>query len=177
MRFSVEHRFAAPIHAVEQSMTDPEFFAQLRDLPGVEAPVLLERRERAGSVELAVRYVFSGDLPSIARRVLGRGEVAWVQRSTVDLERHRTDFTIVPEAHAELLTCTGVYLLRAVPGRPAADLGNGGQETARTISGELRVRVPVLGGRAERAIASGLVERLDAEAKALRLWLTSHTER
>jgi hypothetical protein len=35
----------------------------------------------------------------------------------------------------------------------------------------------VLGGRAERAIASGLVERLDAEAKALRLWLTSHTER
>ena len=57
MRFSVEHRFAAPMHAVEQSMTDPEFFAELRDLPGVEAPVLLERRERPGSVELAVRWV------------------------------------------------------------------------------------------------------------------------
>ena len=166
MRFSVEHRFAAPLEAVERSMTDPEFFAQLRDLPGIEAPVLLERREQPGSVQLAVRYVFSGDLPSVARRVLGRGELAWVQRSTVDLERHRTDFTIVPEAHAELLTCTGVYLLRSAE-----------EQTERTISGELRVRVPVLGGRAERAVVSGLVERLDAEAKALQHWLTSHTER
>ena len=166
MRFSVEHRFAASLPAVERSMTDPEFFAQLRDLPGIEAPVLLERREQPGSVQLAVRYVFSGDLPSVARRVLGRGELAWVQRSTVDLERHRTDFTIVPEAHAELLTCTGGYLLRRAE-----------SQTARTISGELRVRVPLLGGRAERAIVGGLVERLDAEAEALQRWLASHTER
>jgi Protein of unknown function (DUF2505) len=173
VRFSVEHRFAAPLHAVEHSMTDPDFFAELRNLPGVEAPVLLDRRERPGSVELDVRYVFSGDLPSVARRVLGRGELAWVQRSTVDLERHRTDFTIVPEAHADLLTCAGVYLLRAAPPLPAG----GAEETARTISGELRVRVPLLGGRAERAIVSGLVERLDAEAEALRRWLASHTER
>jgi hypothetical protein len=175
VRFSVEHRFAAPLDAVERSMTDPEFFAQLRDLPGIEAPVLLARREQPGSVELAVRYVFSGDLPSVARRVLGRGELAWVQRSTVDLERHRTDFTIVPEAHAELLTCTGVYLLRRTS--PLPPTGDDDGETARTISGELRVRVPVLGGRAERAIVSGLVERLDAEAKALQRWLASHTER
>ena len=124
-----------------------------------------------------MRYVFSGDLPSVARRVLGRGELAWVQRSTVDLERHRTDFTIVPETHAELLTCTGVYLLRSVPPLPAAEAQHDDEETARTISGELRVRVPVLGGRAERAIVGGLVERLDAEAKALQHWLVSHTER
>lgn len=167
MRFSVEHRFAAPLAAVEHAMTDPEFFAELRDLPGIEAPALLDRRDRPGSVELDVRYVFSGDLPSVARRVLGRGELAWVQRSTVDLERHRTEFTIVPESHADLLTCAGVYLLR--PGSPP-------EHTVRTISGELRVRVPVLGGRAERAIVGGLVERLDAEAGALERWL-SHTER
>ena len=151
-------------------MTDPEFFAELRGLPGIEAPVLLERRQRPGAVELDVRYVFSGDLPSVARRVLGRGELAWVQRSTVDLERHRTDFTIVPETHADLLTCTGVYALRG-------DGSGEREQTARTISGELRVRVPLLGGRAERAIVGGLVERLDAEAEALRRWLASHTER
>ena len=175
MRFSVEHRFAAPLRAVERAMTDPEFFAELRNLPGIEAPVLLERRERPGWVDLDVRYVFSGDLPSVARRVLGRGELAWVQRSTVDLERHRTDFTIVPEAHADLLTCTGVYVLRSASPVPSAQAGS--DQTARTISGELRVRVPLLGGRAERAIASGLVERLDAEAEALQRWLASHTER
>jgi hypothetical protein len=170
VRFSADHRFAAPLQAVEQAMTDPDFFAELRDLPGIEAPELLDRHERDATVELRVRYLFSGDLPSVARRVLGRGELAWVQRSTVDLERHQTKFTIEPETHADLLTCTGLYVLREV--RPSPDA-----ETARTISGELRVRVPLLGGRAERAIASGLVERLDAEATALARWLASHTER
>jgi hypothetical protein len=160
VRFSVEHRFPAPIPRVEAAMTDPAFYTALRDLPGVEPPELLDRSEQHGHVVLRVRYVFSGDLPSVARRVLGHGEVAWVQRSTVDLERHRTDFTIEPDRHAELLTCAGVYLLRT----DASD-------TVRTISGELRVRVPLLGGRAERAIASGLVERIDAEANALRDYL------
>jgi hypothetical protein len=170
VRFSVEHRFAAPVEAVERSMTDPDFFAELRDVPGIEAPALLDRRERPGAIELDVRYVWSGELPSVARRVLGRGELAWVQRSTVDLERHRTDFTIVPETHADLLTCSGVYVLRG-------DGGADGGRTARTISGELRVRVPLLGSRAERAIVGGLVDRIDAEAEALQRWLASHTER
>jgi hypothetical protein len=168
VRFSVDHRFAAPLAAVEQAMTDPEFFARLHD-PDVDAPELLERTARGHTVELRVRYRFSGELPSIARSVLGRGEIAWVQRSTVDLEHHRTEFTIEPETHSDLLSCIGAYLLREV--RPAPDA-----ETARTISGDVRVRVPLLGGRAERAIARGLVERIDAEAPALARWLASHTE-
>jgi hypothetical protein len=170
VRFSVEHRFAAAIDQVEEAMTDPDFYSQLDDMVGVDPPQLLDRRTRDGAVELRVRYVYSGDVPSVARRVLGRGELAWVQHSTVDLRRHRTDFTVVPETHAELVRCSGAYLLRAV--RPPPDA-----ETARTIRGELRVRVPVVAARAERAIASGLVERLDAEARALQRWLARETGR
>jgi hypothetical protein len=167
VRFSVDHRFAAALTEVERAMTDAEFFAELRDLPGVEAPVLLDRRERPGTVELDVRYVFSGELPSVARRVLGGGRPAWVQRSVVDLERHRTAFTIVPDVHAELLSCSGIYVLRAVPSAQR------GEQTTRTISGELRVFVPLLAARAERAIVNGLVERIGAEADALRRWLAA----
>jgi hypothetical protein len=163
MRFSIEHRFATSVDDVEAAMIDPDFFAELRTMPGVEPPVLLDRRQERDRVILDVRYVFSGDLPSVARSVLGRGELAWIQHSIVDLVRHRTDFTIEPEQHAALLECKGVYLLRA-----AAD------HTARTISGDLRVKVPLLAGRAERAITGGLVERLDAEADVLKRWIADH---
>jgi hypothetical protein len=163
MRFSVEHRFTAPCEAVETAMTDPDFFAELRTVPGVEPPVLLNRRAETDRVVLDVRYVFSGDLPSVARRVLGRGELAWVQHSVVDLVQHRTDFTIEPEQHAALLDCKGVYLLRVQS-----------DHTARTITGDLRVHVPLLAGRAERAITAGLIERLDAEADLLQRWLADH---
>ena len=164
MRFSVEHRFPASLEAVETAMTDPDFFAELRTMSGVEPPVLLDRRAEGDRVVLEVRYVFSGDLPSVARRVLGRGELAWVQHSNVDRVRHRTDFTIEPEQHAGLLDCKGVYLLRVES-----------DHTARTISGDLRVHVPLLAGRAERAITTGLVERLDAEAEVLQRWLADRS--
>jgi hypothetical protein len=168
VRFAVEHRFIAAIDAVEQAMTDAGFYAQLDDMAGVKAPQLVDRRERGTTIELSVRYVFAGELPSVARRVLGRGELAWVQHSTVDLVRHRIDFTVEPESHAELVRCFGAYLFRDV--RPPPDA-----ETVRTISGELQVRVPLLAARAERAIASGLVERLDAEAGALQRWLEARS--
>jgi hypothetical protein len=162
VRFSVEHRFPVPVERVEQAMTDPAFFTELRDLPGVEPPAVLERTHDHDRVRLRVRYVFSGHLPPIARRVLGHDELAWVQESTVDLTRHRTDFRVRPERHRERLGCHGTYLLRA-----------DGGDTVRTIAGDLVVHVPLLAGRAERAIASGLVERLDAEAVTLRRWLAT----
>jgi hypothetical protein len=160
VRFSIEHRFAASIEAVESAMTDPDFFAELRTMPGVEPPVLLSRRAESERVVLDVRYVFSGDLPSVARRILGRGELAWVQHSVVDLVHHRTDFTIEPVRHAGMLECAGVYLLRAES-----------DHTIRTITGDLRVHVPLLAGRAERAITTGLVQRLDTESDVLQRWL------
>jgi hypothetical protein len=163
MRFTVEHRFAASVEAVETAMTDPLFFAELRTMPGIEPPTLLARRADGDRIILDVRYVFSGDLPSVARSVLGRGELAWIQHSIVDLARHRTDFTIEPERHTSLLHCKGVYLLRT-----DAD------HTVRTISGDLQVNVPLLAGRAERAITGGLVERLDAEADVLKRWIADH---
>jgi hypothetical protein len=37
----------------------------------------------------------------------------------------------------------------------------------RRISGEFRIKIPLIGGKAERAIVPGLARRLDVEAAAL----------
>lgn len=159
MRFEVEHRFDAALDTVEAAMTDSAFYEQLR-LPGVAPLRVVDRRDDGGLVHLRVAYEFVGQLPAIARTVLGGGRISWVQESIVDRTRHHTEFRIVPDAHADRFSCRGTYRLR-----PA------GSMTTRTIAGELTVRVPVLGGRAERAITSGLVERLDVESEALAAWI------
>lgn len=160
MRFGVEHRFAAPADDVQAAMVDPGFLESLRSLPGVAPPTVLERHDDASIVRLRVRYEFVGSLPAVARRVLGADRIVWVQESTVDLARHHTDFTIVPQVHAERFDCAGTYQL--IPD---------GEGTRREIAGDLRVRVPLLAARAERAIAGGLVDRLEVEADLLRQWL------
>ncbi|MCU1462102.1 MAG: hypothetical protein JWO37_2177 [Acidimicrobiales bacterium] len=161
MRFEVEHRFAAPIADVESAMADPAFSEQLR-LPGVAPLRVVDRRDDGDVVHLRIAYELTAPLPSVARAVLGAGRLTWIQESDIDRSRHRTDFRIIPDVHAERLSCQGTYQLRA-----------DGGGTARLITGDLAVRVPLLAGRAERAIASGLLERLDVEADSLARWLAA----
>ena len=47
-----------------------------------------------------------------------------------------------------------------------------GDSTRRVAQGELKVRIPLVGGRVERAIASGLEEHAAAEADLLGTWVT-----
>lgn len=159
MRFEVEHRFDAALATIEAASLDPAFYAQLR-MPGVDPPEVVEHREDGDVVHLRVRYEFTGQLPSMARTVLGTSRLQWVNASVADRTRHRTDFEVIPDVHAERLACRGTIQL-------APD----GDGTLRLITGDLKVKVPLLAARAERAIASGLLERLDVEADALRAYV------
>src|SRR4051794_40779526 len=104
-------------------MADRSFYEELR-LPDVAAPRVLDRDEDGDVVRLRVAYEFTGHLPSVARTVLGTGRLTWVQESDIDRSRHRTDFRVVPDVHADRLTCAGTYQLRA-----------DGDTTARLITG------------------------------------------
>ena len=46
-------------------------------------------------------------------------------------------------------------------------VASGDLTSRRTIAGDFRIRIPVIGGTAERKIVPGLVRRLDAEASAM----------
>ena len=50
---------------------------------------------------------------------------------------------------------------------------NGG--TTQQISGELKVRVPLIGGTAEKKLVPGIVRRLDVMADALTATLKAQT--
>ncbi len=57
-------------------------------------------------------------------------------------------------------------------GSAAVTLTASGDGTRRRIEGEFFVKVPFVGGTAERRIVPGLVRRLDVEAAALTQTLT-----
>ncbi|MGH8991452.1 MAG: hypothetical protein ACRDZ7_07990, partial [Acidimicrobiia bacterium] len=82
MRFHLEQTFAACVDAVALAFTEPDLYAALGALPKLGEPHVLSRTENGDTVNLEVRYRFTGDLSPAARKVLDPAKLSWVERST-----------------------------------------------------------------------------------------------
>lgn len=160
MRFTVEQRFEAPLEQVEAAIVDPAYLERLRTLPKLGRPTLLERREDGDVVHQAVRYAFVGDLNAAVRRVVDPQRLTWIEEAMIDRSTHVTTWRIVPDHYANLLRSHGTFRLEPV-----------GDGTRRVAEGDLQVSVPLVGGKVERAIVSGLREHAALEQDVLEDWL------
>lgn len=166
MRFAVEQEFPAPLASVEDALLDPDFLARLALLPKLGDPQLLATEVDGPVVRQQVRYRFAGDLAPAVTAVVDPKRLTWVEHTTFDRGRHRGDHRIVPDHYGDRLRCSYT-----------TQLAEHGAVTRRTTEGDLRVRFPLVGGRVERAIVSGLVEHAGLEAEVLVQWLSDRADR
>ena len=157
MDFRTEHRFTAAPTAVAAVLRDPAFHATL-DLPDLGRPEIVS----ADDDRLRLRYVWTGDLDPIARRLLGDRPLTWIQEMRLDPETLAGTLTFAAEADPDRLNGDARVTITA------EDTG-----AVRRITGRLRVRVPIVGSAAERRILPGLLRRLDVEAAAVSARLAS----
>lgn len=160
MRFAVEQRFPAPLGAVEAALVDPAFLARLALLPKLGEPQLLASEVDGPIVRQQVRYRFAGELAPAVTAVVDPRRLTWVEHTTFDRRSHRGEHRIEPDHYGDRLRCSYT-----------TQLSGHGRFTSRVTEGELRVRFPLVSGRVERAIVSGLVEHAELEAEVLGRWL------
>lgn len=164
MRFTIEQAFAGPLAAVEHALADPAFLERLSTLPKLGRPTLENRVEDGDLVHLWVRYAFTGEVNGAVRRVVDPARLTWVEESTLDRRTHRTTWRIVPDHYRNLLRASGEFRLTSHPTAPA-------ERTIRTTEAELKVTVPLVGGKVEQAIVSGLRDHAALEEEVLDAWL------
>jgi hypothetical protein len=162
VKLTANHRFSAPVAAVCAGMGDPEFYAELR-LPDVEPPAVVVRTADGDRVDMHVRFTYTGKLDPIARRIVGHEHIAWVQRLQIDPSTASAALTVDPDVGVVPVSCSGRFVLHDVEGG----------RCLRTLDAELRIKVPIIGSRAERSLAPGILRRLDLEARALDRYLTA----
>lgn len=154
--FSAAHHFSAPPAAVLDTLADPEFQLALT-LPDLGPAELLEHRVEGDVVRLQLRYEYTGQLDARARRLLGGRHLTWVQAMRID--RAASSGTLHMQAEAAPKALHGQASFTVAP--------EDGGGSVRTLHGDLRVSVPVIGPMAERRIVPGLVARLGVEAAEL----------
>lgn len=157
MRFALDHRFDASLQRVEQAVLDPAYQERLRDLPNVAERRVLEQADQPdGTVRRVVAYTFAGDLPGPVTAAIGGDRISWDEVAIFHPDVHEWRFEVRPHVFEGRFECRGRYRFE-----PA------GAATLRHVEVDLRVKVPFVGSRVERAIRDGLVETMDAEARIL----------
>jgi hypothetical protein len=161
VQFHIEQRFAAPLATVEAGFCSPELLSHLASLPKVGGAELLEQRDDGATFFQRIRYRFTAQLSSAVTAVVDPEKLTWVEESTLDRSTHVTRWTIVPDHYGNRLSSSGTFRLSS----KTDDL------TIRTTDGELKVHFPLVGGRVEKAIVSGLKEHAVAEEAAVNAFL------
>lgn len=165
MDFAATHRFPAVLHDVVTAMVDPEFVATLVAVADVGSVEIIDRGQTGSARWISARLSYDGSLDPIAAKVLGSDRPTWVQTYRLDTALGTGRLDIEPDHHGSLLRCSADVRLTelATTDRPT---------TGRTINGSLKVRIPLLGGKAEQALMPAILARIDAEAALLTEWLT-----
>jgi hypothetical protein len=165
VQFDIEQRFSAPPDAVLAAFADPTLYAAMAGHARVDRPDLLGVETDGDAVVVRVRYRFTAELPAAALAVIDPGRLSWVEETRYDHAASTSVTRLLPDHYAERIIASARSTFAAPPGDPS--------RTVRRISGQVQVRVPLVGGKVEAAIVDGLREHLDEQAEAV----TGHLSR
>lgn len=159
MRFELTQRYQAHPDAVSRAYADPDLYPTLVGLPklgGIEVVAA----DGDPATHLEVRFRFTGHLPAAVTAVVHPERLTWIQESVHDHVERSAKFRLVPDHYPDRLRCRGRFSITDHPGG-----------SRRVVAGELQVKAPLVAGRVEHAIVSGLEEYLTAEAPAVDAWI------
>ena len=141
-------------------MLDEHYQRSLKTLGKLRRELLDQGARADGEVIRRTKCVLDIEISGVAKKFIGEGDPAWVERATWNEETMEWTFTIDPEIARELLEADGTIRL--------SDDGGG---TLRTVEGQVKVKAPFYGGKVEGWIVNGLTDAYDEEAERLRAWL------
>jgi hypothetical protein len=160
VHFEFDQVIRAPRADILEAYCDPTFYEALGSMPKLGAPQLLERREETDGVRVRVRFAFTGQVSAAVRAVVDPSKLTWVIEALVRPEQSTIEFNVVPDHYPDRMTASGCDRFTDESGF-----------TRRRTEGEIRVRVPFVGSKAEQGIVNGYRQHLAGEAELLAEWL------
>ncbi len=160
MNFEFRHDFNVPVEELERVLFHEDLMGQLQRRMSTIIEIEAKRIERAGQrLERKVRYLPVPMIKSVGTRRVEPEWMEWVEESVYDFTAHRGQFKNIPARRmiADLLINHGTLELRS----------NGRGGTTQVISGELKVKVFMLGKIAERIIHSNAMKILEEQAQVI----------
>ena len=161
MLFKLEHLLPADIHHAWSTIMSEEFFSKSYAQSGIER-TLLSSEERDGKLYTVVQVKVLEPMPKMAAKVLGTTQLQWTQQQVVDNATHTMHWKInIP--NAKQVSAQGTF--RLVPNDT---------ECIRIVDGDVQVKIPIVGRRAEEHVCAKLRKSYEESALFTQEWLRNH---
>jgi len=156
VKFTEEQKWSATTHEVLEVYLDSNFWSSLTDLSATSTPEVLDIKRDAHTAVVRLHYVLAVDLPKEASRFIDPNDVAWVEETTWTLKDMSAQVRFLADQASQLLKASA-----------SAALAQQGEAAVRSVRGEVKVHIPLLGGRVEKVIVQGVQDHLKEEASAV----------
>ena len=159
MNFEMVQDLGASVDAVDAALVDPTFLIRMAELPKLGSAEVVDQRRDGDLIYQDIRFLFEAEMSRAVTRVVDPKLMTWIERSVCDLSTHETTCEIRPDHYSGLLS-----------GRYRSVIISAGSTARRTLTGDIKVRMPFVGGKVEGAIVGGLRENADAQVALLDEW-------
>ena len=156
MKLDVRHSLPCSPEQFWDLFWDPEFERRLDSSASIHREMLELNPEVDGVQTWRIRFTPERELPRAVAKLIGNSKLVYDQESRLDRGAGILEWRVIPQVLADKVTAQGT--MRIVP-------APGGCE--RIVTGEVSVRVPMLGGRIEKTILSNVTDSYDRAAEVI----------
>ena len=144
MRFSNRYPIQHSAEQVWALISDPDFSKESYDQANADYEILSENIQGQKRL-IQARIRFRDPLPRIAKKLLRREHLSYIQSLELDPQLKKGSWTIKVEGAGNKVQANGYYQI--LPS---------GEHSFREFAGEVRVSIPFVGRRIEKEIAKKL---------------------
>ena len=166
MRFEISHEFDAPLDVLELALMSPELPARLTDHGDMFESVETVQHDVGDKIfERIWKYQARTPLSLLKGYDITRDMLTWEEHTSYNLTEHTAQWHVVPRPGIDPDASWRKHF-NAQGNFQLDPLSDG--RTRRTVSGDLEIKVKVIGRAIERVAMKELRRAYDVEAEALR---------
>ena len=161
MQFKLEHPLPADLSHAWTTIMSEEFFTKSYAQSGIER-TQISSEERGGKTYTVVQVKVLEPMPKMAAKVLGTTQLQWTQQQVIDHATHTMHWKInIP--NAKQVSAQGTFRLEAT-----------GTTCKRIVDGDVQVKIPFVGRKAEEHVCAKLRKSYEDSARFTQAWLKDH---
>jgi hypothetical protein len=164
MKIAFRHRLPAVPETAWAELQSAPYSEAVAKEGGADVE-LLDDSEKNGARVRRIRVTGRKPLPGFAQAALGTERLSYTQEETSIPGAYKLRWKVVPDALPDRVVAEGTY-----------ELLPDGAGSIRAIDGTIEVRIPLVGGRIEKALAEELQKSYDRTALFAQRWLMEKTQ-